>query len=73
MDEDMALKAKVTQLFGKLEDLESKDAHEGKSMQINHKQPTYCSTCFSNEHIMKECPYMPLEENHEAGQAHYVD
>ena len=75
LDEDMALDAKVAQLSRKLEELESKGMHEVKAMQINnkHKQPTYCSTCFSNEHIIEECPYMPLEDNHQGGQANYVD
>ena len=73
MDKDMALKAKVAQLSRKLEELESKCTHEVKAMQISNKHPSYCSTCFSNEHIMEECPYMPLEKNDQGGQANFVD
>ena len=63
MDEDMALRAKVAQLSRKLEELKSKAMHEAKAMKISNNQPTYCSTCFFNEHTMEQCPYMPLEEN----------
>ena len=73
VDEDMALKAKVAKLIRKLEELESKGIHEVKAMQIRNKQPTYCSTCFSNEHNMEECPYMPMEEDYQGGQANFVD
>ena len=53
VNEDMALKAKVAQLSRKLEELENKGMHEVKAMQISNNQPTYCSTCFSNEHTME--------------------
>ena len=55
-NEDIDMKAKVTTMTRRLEELELKKIHEVQAVSETPVQVMPCSICQSYEHLVEECP-----------------
>ena len=56
LNEDIDMKAKVTAMIRRLEELELKKIREVQVVSETPVQVMPCSTCQSYEHLVEECP-----------------
>ena len=59
LNEDEEMQAKMATLSRRLEELESRGAHEIKVVNDVPMQTIQCSICQSSEHLVSECPTIP--------------
>ena len=57
--EDMEMKAKISTLARKVEELEGKRLHEVQAVTENPSQANQCINCQSNSHTGEHCPIAP--------------
>ena len=60
LNEDIDMKAKVAAMIRKLEELELKKIREVQAISKTPVQVMPCSICQSYEHLVKECPTIPI-------------
>ena len=66
--EDMELKAKVSTLARRLEELERKRVHEVQAVIESHAQVKNCFNCQSIDHPGEPCPNLHPEDANVVGQ-----
>ena len=59
LSEDMEMKAKISTLARKVEELEGKRLHEEQAVTKNPAQANPCINCQSNGHPEEHCPIAP--------------
>ena len=59
LNEDIDMKAKVTAMTRRLEELEMKKVQEVQAISETPVQAMPCSICQSYEHLVEECPTIP--------------
>ena len=72
LSEDMELKAKVSTLARRLEELERKRVHEVQVVTESHAQVKTCFNCQSTEHPGEHCPIAPSVRDLMAEHANVV-
>ena len=72
LSEDMELKAKVSTLARRLEELERKRVHEVQAVTENHAQVKNCFNCQSTDHPGEHCPIAPSVRDLMAEHANVV-
>ena len=60
LSEDMEMKAKISTLARKVEELEGKRLHEVQAVTENPAQANPCINCLSTGHLEEHCPIAPL-------------
>ena len=60
LPEDMDMKAKVSTLARRLEELEMRDSHELQVVTEIPMPTKPCFTCQSTEHLGEQCPIVPV-------------
>ena len=60
LNEDIDMKAKVVAMARRLEELEMKKVQEVQAIYETPVQAMPCSICKSYEHLVEECPTIPV-------------
>ncbi|RVW64428.1 hypothetical protein CK203_062518 [Vitis vinifera] len=60
LNEDIDMKAKVATMTRRLEELELKKIREVQAISETPAQVMPCSICQSSEHLVEECPIIPI-------------
>ena len=60
LSEDMDMKAKFATMTRRLEELELKKVQEVQAISETPVQAMPCSICQSYEHLVEECPTIPI-------------
>ena len=60
LNEDIDMKAKVVAMARRLEELEMKKAQKVEAISETSVQVMPCSICQSYEHLVEECPTIPI-------------
>ena len=72
LHEEVDMKAKVASLARRLEDLEVRRLHDAKAVNESSKQVVPCSICQSYEHLVDECPTIPVVREMFVDQANTI-
>ena len=72
LNEDIDMKAKVTAMARRLEELEMKKIWEVQTISKTPVQAMSCSICQSFEHLVEECPTMPTMREMFGDQANVI-
>ncbi|RVW86242.1 hypothetical protein CK203_046076 [Vitis vinifera] len=72
LNEDVDVQAKMTTLSRRLEELEARGAHEIKVVNDVPMKIVQCSICQSSEHLVSECPTIPVVKEMFMEQANAV-
>ena len=70
--EDMELKAKLSTLARRVEELEGKRLHEVQAVTEVPLQVKICFICQSTEHVEEQCPTIPVVREMFSDQANFV-
>ena len=60
LNDDIDMKAKIAAMARRLEELEMKKMQEMQAISQTPLQPMPCSICLSYEHLVDECPTIPM-------------
>ncbi|RVW58276.1 hypothetical protein CK203_112103 [Vitis vinifera] len=72
LSEDIDMKAKVTAMTRRLEELELKKIHEVQAVAEIPVQVKPCPICQSYEHLVEECPTIPTAREMFGDQANVI-
>ncbi|RVW18363.1 hypothetical protein CK203_101106 [Vitis vinifera] len=72
LSEDMEMKAKVAAMARKIEEMELRKVHEVQAISEPQQQANPCSICQSFEHIVEECPTIPVAREMFGEQANLI-
>ena len=72
LNEDIDMKAKVTAMARRLEELEMKKVQEVQAISETPLQAMTCSICQSYEHLVEECPIIPAMREMIGDQANVI-
>ena len=72
LNEDIDMKAKVTAMTRRLEELELKKIHEVQAVAEAPLQVKPCPICQSYEHLVEECPTIPAVREMFGDQANAI-
>ena len=61
LNEDIDMKAKIAAMARRLEELEMKKMQEVQTISQTPLQAMSCAICLSYEHLVDECPTIPVE------------
>ncbi|RVW20783.1 hypothetical protein CK203_108301 [Vitis vinifera] len=70
--EDVDMKAKFATMTRRLEELELKNMHEVQAVAETPVQVKLCSICQSYEHLVEECPTIPIAREMFGDQANVI-
>ncbi|RVW33411.1 hypothetical protein CK203_098855 [Vitis vinifera] len=73
LNEDIDMKAKVVAMARRLEELEMKKAQKVEAISETSVQVMPCSICQSYEHLVEECPTIPVVREMFGDQANVID
>ncbi|KAJ9672642.1 hypothetical protein PVL29_026033 [Vitis rotundifolia] len=73
LNEDIDMKAKVATMARRLEELEIKKVQEVQAISETPMQVMSCSICQSYEHLVEECPTIPVVREMFGDQANVID
>ena len=60
LKEEIDMKAKIAAMARRLEELEMEKMHEMQAISQTPLQAMPCAICLSYEHLMEECPTIPV-------------
>ncbi|RVW66649.1 hypothetical protein CK203_063609 [Vitis vinifera] len=72
LNEDVDMKAKFAAMTRRLEELELKKMHEVQAVAETPVQVKPCSICQSYEHLVEECPTIPVAREMFGDQANVI-
>ncbi|RVW21540.1 hypothetical protein CK203_110904 [Vitis vinifera] len=73
LNEDVDMKAKFATMTRRVEELELKKMNEGQDVTETPVQVKPCSICQSYEHLVEECPPIPVAREMYREQANFID